>query len=67
MLMGDFSYPDIDWDHRQCSSYASEETSLFLESIESNYIKQHVYSVLLAITPYTGLDFHRGRRYDRPR
>ena len=42
MLMGDFNYPDIDWNHQQCSSSASEGTRLFLESIEGNYIKQHV-------------------------
>jgi len=42
ILMGDFNYPDIDWDSQQCLPSASVDCQLFLESVEENYFKQHV-------------------------
>lgn len=42
MLMGDFNYPEINWDSRQCTANASVGSKLFLDSVEDNFIKQHV-------------------------
>ena len=42
VLMGDFNYPDIDWDQHQCSSSASKETKKFLDVIDDSFVTQHV-------------------------
>jgi len=42
VLMGDFNYPDIDWNAKQCLSTASKETQLFWNCCEDNFFVQHV-------------------------
>ena len=42
MLMGDFNYPDIDWNAKQCLPTASKETQLFLNCCEDNFYVQHI-------------------------
>ena len=39
MLMGDFNYPDIDWEHFQCRSSDGQQ---FLDSVEDAFLTQHV-------------------------
>ena len=42
MLMGDFNYPDIDWNAKQCLPTASKETQYFLNCCEDNFYVQHI-------------------------
>ena len=42
VLMGDFNYPGIDWEAKQCLPTASKETQLFWNCCEDNFLVQHV-------------------------
>ena len=45
VFMGDFNYPDIDWNAKHCPSTASKETQLFWNCCEDNFFVQHVTAV----------------------
>jgi len=42
VLIGDFNFPNIDWQIMQCLPTANKETQLFLNCIEDNFLVQHV-------------------------
>jgi len=42
VLMGDFSYPYIDWVHNSVKPGATVDTSGFLECLDDNFVTQHV-------------------------
>jgi len=42
VLMGDFNYPDIDWSVHSCLPTASEDSQLFLDCLDDNFLSQHV-------------------------
>ena len=41
VLMGDFNYPDIDWEHN-CVNNQSSISNKFLNCIHKNYLYQHI-------------------------
>ena len=42
LLVGDFNYPDIDWDATTCSNGENSKEFLFIECIRDCFLKQHV-------------------------
>ena len=44
LLMGDFNYPDIDWQSHSVSTSASSGTSEFYKVVEEQFLTQHVLS-----------------------
>jgi len=41
-LTGDFNYPEINWDEEVCNKGADHPASMFLDTVQQNYLFQHV-------------------------